>query len=147
MFVLPSDHLVTRQDVFLDTLADAAALAEDGQNLVTLGIPPDSPETGYGYIKIKNGGFGDGAYEVERFVEKPDLETAREYLATGNYLWNSGMFVWKVSTILNRLEQYLPEIYKGLCRIKAAVGTPDEQQVLRKEFAEFRPESIDYGVM
>ena len=147
MFVLPSDHLVTRQDVFLDTLADAAALAEDGQNLVTLGIPPDSPETGYGYIKIKNGGLGSGAYEVERFVEKPDLETAREYLATGNYLWNSGMFVWKVSTILNRLEQYLPEIYKGLCRIKAAVGTPDEQQVLRKEFAEFRPESIDYGVM
>lgn len=61
MFVLPSDHLVTRQDVFLDTLADAAALAEDGQNLVTLGIPPDSPETGYGYIKIKNGGpWSDG---------------------------------------------------------------------------------------
>ncbi len=147
MFVLPSDHLITNQDIFLDTLADAAALAEDGQNLVTLGIRPESPETGYGYIKIKGGQADCGAYVVERFVEKPDLETAKEYLASGQYLWNSGMFVWKVSTILNNLERHLPEIYRGLCRIREAIGNDEEYAVLQEEFTAFRAESIDYGVM
>lgn len=147
MFVLPSDHLIKYNTIFLNTLNDAAEIAEQGENLVTLGITPDYPETGYGYIKFNPEEVLGRAFAVDRFVEKPDLETAKEYLATEQYLWNSGMFIWKVSTILNNLEQYLPETYAGLQRIKDAIGTEDERSVLEREFEAFRSESIDYGIM
>ena len=87
------------------------------------------------------------AFEVDRFVEKPDLETAKEYVASEQYLWNSGMFIWKVSTILKNLETYLPETYQGLNRIADAIGTEEEELVLEKEFSAFQSESIDYGIM
>ena len=147
MIVLPSDHLIQYAPIFLSTLEDACAVAEQGSNLVTLGITPDSPETGYGYIKIQPEKTLGRAFAVERFVEKPDLETAKEYLASEQYLWNSGMFVWKVSTILENLERYLPETFRGLRNIGAAIGTENEYVVLEKEFKSFRSESIDYGVM
>lgn len=147
MMVLPSDHLIKYNSIFLSTLEDACAVAEQGTNLVTLGITPDCPETGYGYIKFLPDKTRGRAFEVERFVEKPDLETAKAYLATEQYLWNSGMFIWKVSTILENLEQYLPETYQGLLRIADAIGTEQAQQVLEQEFHAFRSESIDYGVM
>ena len=147
MFVLPSDHLIKYNTIFLNTLNDAAEIAERGENLVTLGITPDYPETGYGYIKFNPQEVLGRSFAVDRFVEKPDLETAKEYLATEQYLWNSGMFIWKVSTILKNLEQYLPETYAGLRRIKGAIGTEDERSVLEREFEAFRSESIDYGIM
>ena len=147
MFVLPSDHLIKYNTIFLNTLNDAAEIAEQGENLVTLGITPDYPETGYGYIKFNPQEVLGRSFAVDRFVEKPDLETAKEYLATEQYLWNSGMFIWKVSSILNNLEQYLPETYAGLQKIKEAIGTEDERSVLEREFEEFRSESIDYGIM
>jgi mannose-1-phosphate guanylyltransferase len=147
MMVLPSDHLIKYNTIFLNTLKDACEVAEDNSNLVTLGITPDTPETGYGYIKFQPEKTMGRAFEVERFVEKPDLETAKSYLASEQYLWNSGMFIWKVSTILENLKQYLPETHEGLCRIQAAIGTAEEQAVLEKEFSAFRSESIDYGVM
>lgn len=147
MFVLPSDHLIKYNTIFLNTLNDAAEIAERGENLVTLGITPDYPETGYGYIKFNPEEVLGRSFAVDRFVEKPDLETAKEYLATEQYLWNSGMFIWKVSTILKNLEQYLPETYAGLQRIKDAIGTEDERSVLEREFEAFRSESIDYGIM
>ena len=87
------------------------------------------------------------AFAVEKFVEKPDLETAKAYLASEQYLWNSGMFVWKVSTILEQLREHLPETYEGLRRIGAAIGTDQEEQALEREFRQFKSESIDYGVM
>lgn len=147
MFVLPSDHLIKYNTIFLNTLNDAAEIAEQGENLVTLGITPDYPETGYGYIKFNPQEVLGRSFAVDRFVEKPDLETAKEYLATEQYLWNSGMFIWKVSSILKNLEQYLPETYAGLQKIKKAIGTEDERSVLEREFEEFRSESIDYGIM
>lgn len=147
MFVLPSDHLIKYNSIFLKVLADAAEVAEQGENLVTLGITPDYPETGYGYIKFNSTEMLGRAFAVDRFVEKPDLETAKEYLATEQYLWNSGMFIWKVSTILKNLEQYLPETYAGLQRIRDAIGTENERNVLEREFEAFRSESIDYGIM
>lgn len=107
MLVLPSDHLIKYNTIFLNTLSDAAEVAEQGENLVTLGITPDYPETGYGYIKFNPNQTMKRAFAVDRFVEKPDLETAKEYLATEQYLWNSGMFIWKVSTILHNMEKYL----------------------------------------
>lgn len=147
MIVLPSDHLIKYNTIFLNTLSDACETAEQGGSLVTLGITPDSPETGYGYIKFQPETTLGRAFAVERFVEKPNLETAKEYLASEQYLWNSGMFIWKVSTILENLERYLPETAAGLRRIGEAVGTEQEEPVLEREFQSFSSESIDYGVM
>lgn len=147
MFVLPSDHLIKYNTMYLDTLRRASEVAEAGDNLVTLGIMPSYPETGYGYIKFLPNARRGVAFEVDRFVEKPDLETAKQYLATEQYLWNSGMFIWRVSTILRSIEKYLPDTYAGLRRIGDAIGTPDEKEVLEKEFSAFKSESIDYGIM
>ena len=147
MMVLPSDHLIKYTSLFLNTLSDACEVAEQGEHLVTLGIAPDSPETGYGYIKFQPEERLGRAFAVERFVEKPDLETAKAYLASEQYLWNSGMFIWKTSTILKNLQAYLPETYQGLCRIGESIGTEAEEQVLEREFQELPAESIDYGVM
>ena len=147
MMVLPSDHLIKYNSIFRSTLTDACSIAEQGSNLVTLGITPDSPETGYGYIKFLPEETLGRAFEVERFVEKPDLETAKVYLATEQYLWNSGMFIWKVSTILENMKRHLPEIYLGLQQIQLAIGSSEEQQVLEREFQIFQSVSIDYGVM
>jgi len=147
MFVLPSDHIIKYNSIFLNALSDAAEIAEQGESLVTLGITPDYAETGYGYIKFNPEKTQGRAFRVERFVEKPDLETAKNYLSAEQYLWNSGMFVWKVSTILKNLEAYLPETFEGLRRIGESIGTETEDQVLEREFKAFRSESIDYGVM
>ena len=147
MMVLPSDHLIKYTSLFLNTLSDACEVAEQGGNLVTLGIAPDCPETGYGYIKFQPEQTLGRAFAVEKFVEKPDLETAKAYLASEQYLWNSGMFIWKTSTILDNLQAHLPETYAGLCKIREAIGTPMEEQVLEREFQGVRAESIDYGVM
>ena len=147
MMVLPSDHLIKYTQMFTNTLKDACEVAEMGENLVTLGITPDSPETGYGYIKFIPDQMLGRAYAVERFVEKPNLETAKAYLATEQYLWNSGMFIWKVSTIMKNLQAFLPEMHQGLCRIGKAIGSEQEQDVLVKEFMDFQSVSIDYGIM
>lgn len=147
MMVLPSDHLIKYNSMFVSTLSDACEVAELGENLVTLGITPDSPETGYGYIKFLPDKTLGRAFAVERFVEKPNLEVAKSYVASEQYLWNSGMFVWKVSTILDNLKAYLPETFEGLERIQAAIGTTQQESVLEKEFCAFQSESIDYGVM
>ena len=147
MFVLPSDHLIKFNRMFLATLQDAREVAEKGENLVTVGIAPDYPETGYGYIKFNPHEMEGRAYKVDRFVEKPSLEVAKEYLATEEYLWNSGMFIWKVSSILKNMERLMPQTYEGLLRIRDAIQTPEEEQVLAKEFAAFASQSIDYGIM
>ena len=147
MIVLPSDHLIKYNSMFLNVLRDACAVAEQGENLTTIGITPNYPETGYGYIKFDPDQSLGRAYGVECFVEKPDLKTARKYLADESYLWNSGMFVWKTSTILSNMEQFLPKTYSGLVKIKDAIGTEEQDAVLEAEFANMDSESIDYGIM
>ncbi|HEX9860948.1 MAG TPA: mannose-1-phosphate guanylyltransferase/mannose-6-phosphate isomerase [Nitrospirota bacterium] len=145
MAVLPSDHMIKDKAPFHAALRKAAKLAETGR-LVVFGIKPTRPETGYGYIKL-DGEIEPGAYEVERFVEKPDVETARGYVATGEYLWNSGMFVWKASEILAEMKRLMPALYEGLMKVDAAIGTKDEHAVLARVFSGLTPDSIDYGVM
>lgn len=147
MMVLPSDHLIKYEPIFRHTLEDACAVAELDENLVTLGITPDEPETGYGYIKFDPNRTLERAYAVERFVEKPNLETAKEYLASQEYLWNSGMFIWKVSTILKNIQTYLPDMFEGLETIKAAIGTEQQDDVLKKVFPDLQSVSVDYGIM
>lgn len=147
MIVLPSDHLIKYNKMFLHTLEDGCKVAEKGSNLVTIGITPDYPETGYGYIKFNPDEIDGQAFAVDRFVEKPNIELAKQYLATEEYLWNSGMFIWKVSTILDNIQKFLPDTYAGLKTIQAAIGTEEQDTVLEKVFPEFASESIDYGIM
>lgn len=147
MMVLPSDHLIKFNNMFLNTLKDACEVAEENTNLVTIGITPDYPETGYGYIKFDSNICNKRAFKVERFVEKPSLEVAKEYLATEEYLWNSGMFVWKVSTILQNIQHFMPDTYERLVKILNAIGTDEQELVLQKEFLGFSSQSIDYGIM
>lgn len=148
MLVLPSDHLIRYEDMYIDILRQAVSVAEEGSRLVTIGITPTYPETGYGYIKFQRDSQGKaGVYQVERFVEKPDLETAKEYLASEKYLWNSGMFVWKTSTILWNLEKYMPEVHAGTCAIAAHFGTEAFDAALAEGYAKLPSDSIDFGVM
>ena len=147
MLVLPADHLIHAEDMYRDTLRKAAIAAEDGMNLITLGITPTYPETGYGYIRYIPGSSRNGVYGVERFVEKPDIRTARSYLREGSYLWNSGMFIWKASTILANISEYMPVLSEGLIPIAESFGTPYFRQTLRERFPALPMESIDYGIM
>lgn len=147
MIVLPSDHLIKDNEIFKDTFVSACEIAENGSNLVTVGITPNYPETGYGYIKYNKDAAQGRSYSVEKFVEKPDLETAKAYLADGSYLWNSGMFVWKVSTILDCFKKYMPSTYDGLMKIKASIGTADADKTLNEEFPNLESQSVDYGIM
>lgn len=150
MLVLPADHLIKQKQMFLDTLKTAINVAKEGENLVTIGITPTYPETGYGYINFGQSNFSEkfsNVYEVEKFVEKPNIEKAKEYLESGNYIWNSGMFVWKASTILENFKQLIPEIYQGLLDIKNVIGEKIFEDVLNDKFSKFKSESIDYGIM
>ena len=145
MLVLPSDHLIKYENIFTRTLCNAIVKATEGDNLLTIGITPTYAETGYGYINFSD---EDGnAYKVERFVEKPDLRTAKKYLSSGKYLWNSGMFVWKVSAIMDCFAKFMPEIFTGTEKIADAYGTPDFEKVLETEYNKFPSESIDFGIM
>lgn len=123
MVVLPADHYIKDVHKFRDTIEMAINVAQKEDVLVTLGITPISPHTGYGYIK-KGKKLSSGVYKISKFTEKPDLKTAKRYLASGNYLWNSGIFIWKIKTILEEIDKYLPNILEGTEKI-----------------------SIDYGVM
>lgn len=147
MMVLPSDHLIKYNTMFINTLKDACEVAKEEQNLVTIGITPDYPEAGYGYIKFCPDISKGHAYKVDQFVEKPSLEVAKEYLETEEYLWNSGMFVWKISSIMSKIKKLMPETYQGLIAIQTAIGKEDEEAVLEKEFCGFQSISIDYGIL
>lgn len=145
MLVLPSDHLIGYEDIYIRTLKKAVKVCEEGQSLVTIGITPTYAETGYGYINF--GEENGDAYRVERFVEKPDLPTAKKYLASGKYLWNSGMFVWKVSSIMANLKKFMPDTYEGALRIADSFGTAEYTETLVKEYTAFTSESVDFGIM
>jgi mannose-1-phosphate guanylyltransferase len=150
MAVMPSDHLIQLHEMFIDTVTLAADVALAATNLVTIGIPPTYPETGFGYISFARGtshGNDRGVYKVLQFVEKPDIETAKEYVASEKYLWNSGMFVWKLSTIMESFRTFMPDLHHGLLEIRRAYGSPDYDDVLQRCFNDFNPISIDYGIM
>jgi len=149
MLTLPSDHLIQQPKLFRNVLKNAIQVAQDTDALVTLGISPSSPDTEYGYIQydMESSEGYHNAFKVKRFVEKPDLATAKKYLADGEYLWNSGMFVWKASAILREMEAHLPDHYALLTAIEQAIGTPEERGVLEAKFIQMRAISIDYGIL
>lgn len=161
MLVMPSDHLIPDPENFLSDLKHAVEAAKDGY-LVTFGIKPTRPETGYGYIKTeKQSNQKIRVRKVERFVEKPDLNTAESYILEGNYFWNSGIFVWKTSKILSEIELFIPTLYQKLKEIESLIiSFPDSliyrgfnkqnPQILKSIkilYSELESISIDYGVM
>jgi mannose-1-phosphate guanylyltransferase / mannose-6-phosphate isomerase len=149
MVVLAADHSIRKTDDFIALLRKAGEAARQGF-LVTLGIKPDRPETGYGYIKsglnLNDDGIG-GVYKVEAFVEKPNLEIAKEYLEDGRYYWNSGIFIWKTRALLNEMEKHSPDLFKGLMEIKQSIGTVRETEVIEQVFKKLASISVDYAVM
>lgn len=150
MAVLPADHIIGRGEEFLKHLRVAYEIASERDDLVTFGIKPDHPETGYGYIKHGPAVLQQDsvkAFAVESFVEKPDLETAKEYIAQGNYLWNSGMFVWNVSTIIRAFENHLPLISRAMEEISSVLNTPGEADAVEQIYQRMQNISIDNGIM
>jgi len=147
--IFPSDHHIEGEAEFTQTVRAAKVLAGKGK-VVTIGINPSGPETGYGYIQLMPDYEvveGCRVHTAKRFVEKPDAETAARYVASGEYVWNSGMFVWSVPTILGLFKQFLPDMYERLMRIRDAVGTSSEQEVLHREYEAMQRISVDYGIM
>ncbi|MBW2057483.1 MAG: mannose-1-phosphate guanylyltransferase [Deltaproteobacteria bacterium] len=143
---LPADHFISGRTEFLRCLQQGVSLLDKG-GLVTIGITPTYPETGYGYIE-KGVSLSDGeAYRVDRFVEKPNLERAGEFLASGRYLWNSGIFIFKPSTMLKEIALHLPRLGEGLGRISESLGTERYPEILEEVYGGIEPISIDYGVM
>lgn len=148
--VLPSDHLIQDEYKFLNILKAASDFVEkEDEAIVTIGMRPDRPETGYGYIKYKEICEKINNFEVrkvERFVEKPSFEKATEYIEEGSYLWNGGMFVWKTSTILKLTKQYLNKTYELLSEI-AIAQEDDFTSVLQDKYSQVESISVDYGIM
>jgi len=150
MTVLPADHRIKNEFQFRNVLSAAEVIASRYDCLVTIGIHPTYPSTGYGYIQV-NGTIDEvnnlDVFRVKTFAEKPDLTTAQRFLNSGDFLWNSGMFIWKVRTILKEIEESLPELYDGLMEIEKYLGTKSEDEAIKKVYCQIKSISIDYGVM
>lgn len=146
MVITPSDAFIKDENEFTNILSKAVKEAESTEHLVTVGITPTFPSTGYGYIKYDTTSEGD-VKKVQEFKEKPDLETAKVYVASGSYAWNSGMFIWKASVILKNFEKFLPEIYADIVKIGEAMGTPSEYDVIQEVYPQIQSISVDYGIM
>jgi len=148
MIILPADHIIKQAEAFQQALQTAIAAAEEG-HLVTFGIQPTRPDTGFGYIQANSLKSGvEDLFAVEQFTEKPDLKTAEEFIRKSNYFWNSGMFVWRASTILSEIERHLPEIHQAVTEmVKQWESGGATQAVIDQIFPDMRSISIDYGVL
>jgi mannose-1-phosphate guanylyltransferase len=151
MIVMPADHVILPVATFLSTVRAAVAVIDkDPTTLVTFGIKPTRPETGYGYIErgeLIETHDGIPVNRVVQFREKPDLETAKKFLADGSFAWNSGMFLWRAHTILDELKRHRPELAAALGRVAEAIGTPSEQAVIAHEYPLMERSPIDKAVM
>ena len=145
--VLTADHIIRPQEEFASCLDIGFTLVEeDASRFITFGITPTFPATGYGYVELGDE-IRDGARLCKRFVEKPDEKTAEEYIASGNFAWNSGMFVFHAGSFLSALERLQPESYTGIKLIEEAWGTENQQDVLSEVYPTLPKISVDYGMM
>jgi mannose-1-phosphate guanylyltransferase len=153
MMVLPADHWIQNVGEFQHKLRLACDAAFELKGLITMGITPTRPETGYGYIQQsdrreeRNRFYDQGLRPVLTFAEKPDLPTAERFLASGDFLWNSGMFVWRIDVIEEAFQRFLPELYEQIESIHLTYGSDDYQERLESIYGQIHPISIDYGVM
>ncbi len=155
MIVLPADHVIKNVRRFHEVLQAAIRKASEPGTLVTIGINPTHPETGYGYIQFEGGEASsddDGtdaprAYRVKTFAEKPDIATAERFVDSGDFLWNSGMFVWRADTILDQIETHVPQAHEAFRSVRELVDTREERAAVEEAYAKSPHISIDYGVM
>jgi mannose-1-phosphate guanylyltransferase len=156
MAVLPADHLIPEEKKFQQVLADAFDLASRGQAIITIGIKPSEPATGYGYIRVGEAlpppqgvrSYKTLFHRAEQFVEKPNFDKALEYLNSGQYRWNAGMFIWSFVTVTEGLQKHQPEMYEACQRwFKVASSPAKLEKVLAKEYPEIKKISIDYALM
>ena len=148
MLVLPADHVISPLDRFQEAVRRATKLVENDPSLiVTFGVPPTYPAESYGYIERGDTLAKDNVFKVRMFREKPNAATAQQYLASGNFYWNSGIFVWNAKTIWDALRQFEPEMVEQLDKIVAAYGSAEFPRVFRERFEKIRGKSIDYAVM
>ncbi len=149
MASLHADHVIADAEGFRQALRSAAALAEKGY-IATLGVTPRWAETGFGYIErgepLADTDVGE-AYQVVRFTEKPDADTAQRFISTGRFYWNSGIFVWKLSRILGEIRTLLPDLHRHLEEIDSAIGSPQERQVLETVWPRIQSVTVDVGIM
>lgn len=149
MGVFPADPHIADEEKFGGIVIAAEKMAKEGR-VVTIGITPTGPETGFGYIEMNDKYDelrGQEIYRVARFVEKPNQEKADEYFKSGRFLWNSGIFIWSIKTILSLFKQHLPDTYEKLMRISDAIGTPAENETVMREYEAMECISVDYGIM
>ena len=146
MIVAPSDHIILNEDAFVQTINKACTFVADKEALLTLGIQPIRPDTGYGYIHFTPNG-DNGIHKVEAFMEKPVHKKAKEYLASGEYLWNAGIFIWNVQSILKAFDQYAHDIYQILGAEPSVYNTADEQPFIDRFYPTTPSISIDYAIM
>jgi mannose-1-phosphate guanylyltransferase len=147
MITLPADHFIKDVKEFQSNVKSAVKFAYDSKGLVTIGINPNRPETGYGYIQIDENKLEGEIYKVLTFAEKPNHSTATRFIESGDFMWNSGMFIWRVDSILREIKKYLPDLYSGTQVLYESFGKKGFTNVLKKVYGELKSISIDYGVM
>jgi mannose-1-phosphate guanylyltransferase len=150
VIVAPSDHLILKEDEFLEQISNGLGFVSENPVLLTLGITPSRPETGYGYIQIDSSSEEmkqKNLRKVKTFTEKPDLKMAELFVSSGEFFWNSGIFIWSLKTILNAFDQYLEDVSSLFRKGEKLYGTPDEGAFLNKTYSECQNISIDYGIM
>ena len=150
MVVLPADHLILDTAMFHNTLSVGAKVAKESDSLMTIGIEPNFPATGYGYIQFKKElEIIDGVklLKVKTFAEKPNRATAKRFIKSGDFLWNSGIFIWKVKAILNEIEEHLPHLYDGLLEIRKHLNSRQQTKTINRVYRQIKSVSIDYGIM
>ncbi|UKJ05946.1 mannose-1-phosphate guanylyltransferase [Solitalea lacus] len=145
--VAPSDHLILQEENFKQIIRESIELTAENPFLITLGIVPSRPDTGYGYIQHTNKSIENTFFKVKTFTEKPDLELAKTFLTSGDFLWNAGIFVWNAPTILNAFHKYLPEMNEIFTEGKIFYNTSKETDFIKTAYMRCKNISIDYGVM
>jgi mannose-1-phosphate guanylyltransferase len=145
--VAPSDHLILDEEKFLNYVNEAMAYAHKSPSLVTLGIRPSRPDTGYGYIQYIEETVTADIHKVKTFTEKPTLEIAKTFIESGDFLWNAGIFIWSISSIKKAFKQHLPEQYDIFESASQSLFTENEAETIRKFYEQCRSISIDYGIM
>ena len=143
----PSDHLVTEHIAFKKVCYEALNFVRQNNALLTLGIKPTHPNTGYGYIQFEQYEVSDNVYKVKTFTEKPDKQLAKTFIASGDFLWNAGIFVWQVKNIVQAFEKYLPEIHELFAAEEKALNTAAEKDAIARIYPQCTNISIDYGIM
>ncbi|MHB1687691.1 MAG: mannose-1-phosphate guanylyltransferase [Ignavibacteriaceae bacterium] len=145
--VLPADHIIKEKELFHQTIKSAVEFAYQSKGLITIGIKPTRPETGYGYIQIDENNISENIFKVLSFAEKPNYATAVRFLESGDFFWNSGMFIWRADVIIGEIKVLMPDLFEGLEKIKNSISSTLFDSVLTNVYGMLRSISIDYGIM